>query len=93
MNDIINEIDQIADFRREVRNADEFTADKKTVRATIRSLEIIGKAVKRLPSEVIDKHPETLQRSIAGMRDTLIHESFGVNLALCEIRFKKTFRH
>ncbi|WP_372970481.1 DUF86 domain-containing protein [Mesotoga sp.] len=53
----------------------------------------MGEAVKRLPSEVIDKHPEILQRSIVGMRDTLIHEYFGVNLALCEIRFKETFRH
>ncbi len=74
LNDIIDEIDLIIDFCKEIRNASEFLNDKKTVRATIRSLEIIGEAVKKLPKEITDNYPEIPWKSIAGMRDILIHE-------------------
>ena len=41
LNDIMAEIDLIFDFCKEVKNASKFLNDKKTIRATIRSLEII----------------------------------------------------
>jgi len=91
VNDITYEIDLISDFCREIRSTDEFATGKKTVRATIRSLEIIGKAVKRLPSEITNKHPEIPRRSIAGMRDILIHEYFGVNLSFSWNTIQKDF--
>ena len=82
LKDIITEIDLIFDFCKEIKNASEFLNDKKTVRATIRSLEVIGEAVKKLPKEITDNYPEIPWRSIAGMRDILIHEYFGVNMNL-----------
>ncbi len=48
----------------------------------IRRLEIIGEAVKRLPTEVKALSPDTPWKKIAGMRDILIHEYFGVDLKL-----------
>lgn len=48
----------------------------------VRRLEIIGEAVKRIPGEIKDKHPGIPWKKIAGMRDVLIHEYFGVDLKL-----------
>lgn len=46
----------------------------------IRQLEIIGEAVKRLSAPLRDQHRLIPWRDIAGMRDKLIHDYFGVDL-------------
>ena len=48
-------------------------------RAYVRSLEVIGEAVKNLSDEVKEAHPEIDWRRIAGLRDRLIHHYFGVD--------------
>ncbi len=45
----------------------------------MRSLEIIGEAVKNIPVGFKDKYNSIPWKEIAGMRDKLIHEYFGVN--------------
>lgn len=50
--------------------------------AIIRRLEIIGEAAKNLPEDFKSKHPEIHWRKIEGMRNTLIHGYFGVDLVL-----------
>jgi uncharacterized protein with HEPN domain len=61
---------------------DEFSKDTQKQDAVIRRLEIIGEAVKSLPTEIRDRNPEVPWREIAGARDILVHEYFRVDLNL-----------
>ncbi len=56
-----------------------FLSDSKTQDAIVRNLEIIGEAAKNISGEFRKKHRAIDWKNIAGMRDRLIHEYFGVN--------------
>ena len=59
-----------------------FAADETLRRAFVRSLEVIGEAVKNLPEEFRAAHSDIDWRPIARMRDRLIHGYFGVDYQL-----------
>ncbi len=63
-------------------NKKEFLSDPILQDAVMRRLEIIGEAVKNLPVSFKSKHKSVPWKKIAGMRDILIHEYFGVDLNL-----------
>jgi uncharacterized protein with HEPN domain len=61
---------------------DEFRQDRKTINAAVRSLEVLGEAAKRIQDEIRSLAPDVPWKLMAGMRDKLIHEYFGVDLSL-----------
>ena len=59
-----------------------FAADPTLSRAFVRSLEIIGEAAKKVPADLRVLYPDIDWRGMAGMRDRLIHDYFGVDYEL-----------
>ncbi|MDH4085295.1 MAG: DUF86 domain-containing protein, partial [Nitrospira sp.] len=56
-----------------------FLEDEKTFDAVVRNLEVIGEAVKKLPEDLRTQHPSLEWKKMAGLRDILIHEYFGLD--------------
>jgi uncharacterized protein with HEPN domain len=81
LTDIIDSINDIEIFVKEL-TFDDFIKDKKTINAVIRSLEVIGEATKKIPENFRSKHSSIPWKRMAGMRDKLIHEYFGVDFEI-----------
>ena len=77
---ICDAIGRIESYTKAGRDA--FMADPKTQDAVIRNLEIIGEAAKNIPGKLREDRPEIPWKQMAGMRDRMIHQYFGVDLRL-----------
>ena len=77
--DILDAIQKIEEYTKESSEED-FCNDTQMQDAVLRRLEIIGEAVKHIPRKIRNEYAEVPWKQIAGMRDILIHEYFGVNL-------------
>ena len=75
--DAIRDIDGYGSLGR-----DAFMVERMRQDAIIRKLEIIDEAVKHLPDRTKESRPEIPWKQIAGMRDRLTHDYFGVDLTL-----------
>jgi uncharacterized protein with HEPN domain len=75
---ILSEIEYLMS-RAEGLDKDEFMRDETLKRAFVRSLEIIGEAVKQIPDDLRQKYSCVEWRAMAGMRDRLVHRYFGVD--------------
>ena len=78
---ILDEIDYILT---QIPNTDfdSFVKNATLKRAFVRSIEIIGEASKKLSEDVKSKQPDIEWRKVAGMRDRLIHDYFGVDYTI-----------
>ncbi len=58
---------------------EEFLADQKTQDAVLRNLQVMGEAVKKLSAPLKQAHPRLPWKQMAGMRDKVVHDYFGIN--------------
>jgi uncharacterized protein with HEPN domain len=77
--DILGSIAKIEQYTKDI-NENKFLTDTQIQDSVLRRLEIIGEAVKNIPDDFRNKYPQIPWKRIAGLRDVLIHEYFGVNL-------------
>lgn len=61
---------------------DTFKTDSKTVDAVVRNLEIIGEAVSKIPPTFKKTYGEVPWQQIAGLRNRIVHEYFGLDLEM-----------
>jgi uncharacterized protein with HEPN domain len=61
------------------KTKDEIFEDEVLLRAIIRSVEIIGEAVKKLDDDFKLKYPEVEWKKISKTRDRLIHHYYGID--------------
>ena len=78
---IIENIKDIESFTKKIKK-ESFLENKEKQNAVIRSLEIIGEAVKNIPQSIKIKYFKTPWKEIAGTRDKISHHYFGVDLEL-----------
>ena len=79
VDDVLTEADKIESF---IHNMDPamFKSDERTAYAVIHALEVLGEAETKIPPSIRRQHPGIPWKEIAGMRNKLIHEYFGVDL-------------
>jgi len=79
LEDILEAIIDIYNFIEDL-SFNEFTEDKKTINAVIRSLEVIGEASKKVSQEIKENNQNIPWKEMAGMRDKMIHGYFDLDL-------------
>lgn len=72
----------LVSVKNKLNDFEDFLADETLKRATIRSIEVIGEASKQIPGDFKYKWQNVDWRSIAGMRDRLIHDYMGVDYSI-----------
>lgn len=79
LRDILEAISRVREY---TRGLDESAFKSDTLRqdAVIRNLEVLGEAVKQIPEGIRAAHPDVEWRKMAGLRDVLIHQYFGIDV-------------
>lgn len=81
LQDICGAIERIQRYVGDM-SREQFEQDEKTQDAVIRNLEVIGEAAKHISASTRRDNPTIPWRDLAGVRDKLIHQYFGVNYAI-----------
>lgn len=61
---------------------EQFRQDEKTSDAVARNLEIRGEATRQLPDDLVVRFPDVPWRQLAGLRNRIVHDYFGLDLEI-----------
>ncbi len=81
LEDILESMDLIEEFTNSI-SFEDFKNDKKTNYAVVRSIEIIGEAAKNVSDDIKKEFPNIPWQKMAGMRNKIAHEYFGISLKI-----------
>lgn len=81
LEDIVHACDKIGRYTVGM-TLEKFAKDEKVVDAVARNLEVIGEATKRLPDDLRQRFPDVQWRKMAGLRDVIVHDYFGIDIPL-----------
>ena len=76
---VLDAINTVEEYLQDV-NEEKFKATRLLQDGAIRQIEIIGEAVRHISNDIRKTYPEIPWQDIAGMRDKLIHDYFGVDI-------------
>lgn len=79
LDDILEAVKRIEKYTKRL-SLEKLKKDTLVLDGVVRNLEIIGEAAKNIPSQIREKYPEIEWKKIAGLRDILAHEYFGIDL-------------
>ncbi len=77
--DIVESIRYIKKYTSNL-NEEGFYQSEQIQDAVLRRLEIIGEATKNISDDFKDRFPQLPWKEMAGIRDVIIHDYFGINL-------------
>ena len=77
--DMLQSARKVLEYARGVSET-QFMGDSLRQDAILRQLTILGEACKRISAELKAVHPEIPWKKVAGFRDVVVHDYFGVNL-------------
>ena len=81
LEDILGCINKITEYTQGISEL-EFEQNTEKQDAIIRRIEIIGEAAKSVSLETRAEYPQIPWREMAGMRDIVVHEYFGVSIGM-----------
>ncbi len=81
LEDMIEAMDKIQEYIGDL-SYEQFTTKNIVIDAVVRNLEVIGEAAKNVPVGIRKNHTHIPWRQMAGLRNILIHEYFGVDLSI-----------
>ena len=81
LDDILLAIQKIGRYTSQIDH-EAFLSDELVIDGVARNLEIIGEATRQLPEEFRRSHAEVPWSEIAGLRNRIVHDYFGLDLEI-----------